>query len=78
MSKTASTTNPGIHRIMTPNIHVDLNEGRTIEVGCLACRADVTATLEIAQPFRFYVAGLRCLVCEADLVTFDVMNGRVA
>ena len=62
---------------MSATIHMDLDEGRTTEMGCLACHTDTVATIGIASPFRFYVAALDCGECQEQLVEFDAISDEV-
>lgn len=63
---------------MSATLHIDLNEGRSCELGCLWCRSDVLAVYVPAhQAPRMYKAALECWECSEPLVTFDAMTGGV-
>lgn len=63
---------------MRPNLRIDLSEGQSLAICCIACRRHVVAIYGIATPFRLYVAALTCPECEAQLICFDALSGEVA
>jgi hypothetical protein len=58
-------------------LDIDLDEGRSLILGCRECRSDVRAYLAIASPFRFYVAALVCPECGIELLEWDAIAETV-
>ncbi len=54
------------------NVILDLNEGRSVEVGCLTCKEDFTAYLGFAHPVRVYIVALSCPQCSEELVGWAI------
>lgn len=59
-------------------VHLDLNEGRQMDVGCVFCGTDVVATIGAAYPVRLYVVSLYCERCGQPLVTFGQFDQHMA
>ena len=59
-------------------MHMDLNEGRFLEIGCLECRHDVLASISIATPVRMFIVSLDCDECGTQLIEWDSLTNADA
>jgi len=56
-------------------VHVDLDEGRYVEMGCLSCKEVGWARLSVATPLRYYMVSLNCRHCGEEFAEFDQFIG---
>lgn len=69
---------PVIRHPERPAVTFDADEGRFVDLCCLACREDVRAHLVVATPVRMYIAAVGCPECGDEIVQYDVLSGRRA